>query len=389
MTLKLKSDPDVYIALYVGPDDELADIPGSAGCDICDIWSPMATTARTYNLEWNVVLENCVEGSFINLNRIAKQWIRVEAVGVVLHINYEANDGVFSVEWFRTLRRRGNDPSLDSCNAAHALQGNPWYETSAHDSTTVLATTQDSGQANDNAYNQINEEDVYMPSGHDYCEIKDEDASGETQQVTHTNVYKNILNKNIDNVSGQGSQTEKCEGGDESVTFYAAVSAAVKLPETSNVGAKPAFYNTDIDKIAPVDCRMEKLSTTEPALYKTDTDNLATVNCRMEKLSTTEPALYKTETDNLATVNCRMEKLSTTEPTLYKTDTDNVANVNCRMEKLPTTEPALYKTDTDKLASVNCRISVTNCADSAQTAYELTDHTDISYETSGDVTRCM
>ncbi|XP_066263208.1 uncharacterized protein [Branchiostoma lanceolatum] len=34
---KLKSDPDAYISPYHGPDDELADIPGSAGCDICAV----------------------------------------------------------------------------------------------------------------------------------------------------------------------------------------------------------------------------------------------------------------------------------------------------------------------------------------------------------------
>ncbi|CAH1262175.1 Hypp2518 [Branchiostoma lanceolatum] len=161
---------------------------------------------------------------------------------------------------FCYLKGRSNNPNLQqdrpnlpfSGQARHALQINQMYGTSAHEtSQTELETTQVSGQTDDNAYNQINEEDVYVPSDHSYCEIKDEDASGETEPVIENNDHKNLENNTIDNTSEQGSQTENCEDGDDSVTFY----------------AKPILYQTSTDNPASVNRRMdlENLSVTNLA----------------------------------------------------------------------------------------------------------------------------
>eukprot|EP00058_Branchiostoma_floridae_P006721 XP_002592209.1 hypothetical protein BRAFLDRAFT_84638 [Branchiostoma floridae] len=151
-------------------------------------------------------------------------------------------------------KRRKNVPNLQkdastlpfSGQFAHLLRRNPMYGTSSYEtSPTQLGTTRNSAQTDDKTYEVINEEEVYVPSCHVYCEINDEDTSGESKPVIDTDeLGKDTENENCNNVSGQDSQTENCEVEDDSVTFYAAA-AEVKLSETRNAGATPTIYNTD------------------------------------------------------------------------------------------------------------------------------------------------
>ncbi|KAI8499710.1 regulation of response to stimulus [Branchiostoma belcheri] len=115
----------------------------------------------------------------------------------------------------------------------------------------------DSSQTDDNMYNQINEDEVYYdPSGHEYYEIKDENASGGGREE-----YDGI--NDMDNAPGQTSPNEEHENDDGgSVRFYAAT-AEVELPTNRNVGAETLLYKSGTKKVASVNPRMESLSVSE------------------------------------------------------------------------------------------------------------------------------
>ncbi|CAH1248483.1 Hypp8164 [Branchiostoma lanceolatum] len=155
---------------------------------------------------------------------------------------------------------------------------------------------QESCQSNDDlTYNQINEDEVYDASGHDYNEIKDEDASGGNAQVLETsitddNTYSQINedevydlsyhcyseikdddanassrideNSGINEVTKQVSQSrDKEDDDDDSVTFYAAA-AEVELPAARNVGGNTSLYQSDRKAAAPEDRGLESIPVT-------------------------------------------------------------------------------------------------------------------------------
>ncbi|CAH1248468.1 Hypp8159 [Branchiostoma lanceolatum] len=153
---------------------------------------------------------------------------------------------------------------------------------------------QESCQSNDDVtYNQINEDEVYDASGHDYNEIKDEDASGGNAQVLDTsktddNTYDQINGDEVydpsyhgyseikdddanassridekggvDGITNQVSQSRD-DKDDGSVTFYAAA-AEVELPAVRNVGGNMSLYQSDRKAAASEDSGLEIISVT-------------------------------------------------------------------------------------------------------------------------------
>eukprot|EP00058_Branchiostoma_floridae_P028538 XP_002614029.1 hypothetical protein BRAFLDRAFT_67387 [Branchiostoma floridae] len=199
-------------------------------------------------------------------------------------------------------RRRGNQNQgncrpvqMLSLRAACALQSNPMYSHGGNtQKTPQTESTQDSSKTDDNVYNQINEDEVYDASEHDYYEIKDEDACRDrvlkTSQ-TEDNVYNQINEGEVYDPSAhdyynikeevsleQGVVESSCEDKDDeigqedfndaseevsqngnetdedSVTFYAAT-AEVGLPLTRNVGGNTSLYQSESRTTSHVECR--------------------------------------------------------------------------------------------------------------------------------------
>ncbi|KAI8509899.1 hypothetical protein Bbelb_123270 [Branchiostoma belcheri] len=111
--------------------------------------------------------------------------------------------------------------------------------------------------SNLNNYHQTDEDEVYVPEGHDYCDISDDDASQENDEVfnqwfsNHTDINEchDITEEDSENSeSEQVSQNaDPDEEIDDAVTFYA---AAVDQVETTD---EEADSSTVIDRGAMLD----------------------------------------------------------------------------------------------------------------------------------------
>ncbi|CAH1251956.1 Hypp9191 [Branchiostoma lanceolatum] len=149
------------------------------------------------------------------------------------------------------LNRRANFP-------LSTLQNNPMYQGGSPE-TSRRASMRDSRQTDDNLYDQINEEEVYDPSGHTYCEIKDENATGESRQAS-ASACNSIQDEDFEIAPGQALQKEgNDDENEDSITFYAAA-AEVNLPTSKNITDKTFLYKTGRETVAYVDSRMENVS---------------------------------------------------------------------------------------------------------------------------------
>ncbi|CAH1232945.1 Hypp539 [Branchiostoma lanceolatum] len=137
----------------------------------------------------------------------------------------------------------------------------------AHNSRQTSQTgpggTSTPGKTDDNTYNQIDEDDVYVPTGHDYSQINDEDINGSFEQVTH--------NENHDD-------------NENSSTFYAATSANVELPTAENVAANTTVYQTTAETAVSVHREMERLDKDTKFVDQDDTAYEATEGCEVWRI---------------------------------------------------------------------------------------------------------
>ncbi|KAI8520727.1 regulation of response to stimulus [Branchiostoma belcheri] len=134
------------------------------------------------------------------------------------------------------------------------LQMNPMYRShsqktpqteGARDSCRTDLDENTAHESFSNTYNQIDEEDVYVPERHDYCEISDDDDSEESDDVFEPD--DGVRDETTGTAPGQASPTENShpEDDEESLTFYAAALTEVRLPTTRNVRANTSLYNID------------------------------------------------------------------------------------------------------------------------------------------------
>ncbi|CAH1224832.1 Hypp30 [Branchiostoma lanceolatum] len=100
-----------------------------------------------------------------------------------------------------------------------------------------------------NTYNDMDDDDVYNPHGHDYCEISDDGDSNDDDDVfdAPSNQHDHDVRNDSAprNASAQASPTELSDshGDHEDVlTLYAAAAANVRLPTRRNIGDS-TLYN--------------------------------------------------------------------------------------------------------------------------------------------------
>ncbi|CAH1268238.1 Hypp3846 [Branchiostoma lanceolatum] len=122
----------------------------------------------------------------------------------------------------------------DSCqandNMYDQINEDEVYDPLGHDYSEIkdvradASSAVDNGRTDGNVYNAVNEDEEYIPSGHVYNEIKDEDTNGEHKPVRFDSpgVDKEIIQSEyVNNTPEQATQDENFED-DGSVTFYAA-----------------------------------------------------------------------------------------------------------------------------------------------------------------------
>ncbi|KAI8498038.1 regulation of response to stimulus [Branchiostoma belcheri] len=241
-----------------------------------------------YDSAWDVLFRNCVEEK-------TKQWIRFRVFDTVIHVNYDSSTDRFDIDWYnmsgvmRNMNKWAHycDPLSEEMRSGHLTTAHSfviivqneetekqesfltqcwqaWKESGGlnlglkngsrlrlsgvetSDETTGLTTSKANFSVvgnNDNTYNQIDEDDVYVPTGHDYSQINDDDIHDNSEQTP---------------------RYENCENED-STTFYAATSANIELSRAETVRANTvnsADYNacTDLETVS-VYPAMERLRT--------------------------------------------------------------------------------------------------------------------------------
>ncbi|KAI8514831.1 regulation of response to stimulus [Branchiostoma belcheri] len=91
----------------------------------------------------------------------------------------------------------------------------------------------------DNAYNEINEDDVYIPSGHHYHEIKDEDILS-NPPCAHP--YEEIKDEDTADASKQDSQNRNGENKNKYSSKFYATRAEAHLPTSRDVRTNTLLY---------------------------------------------------------------------------------------------------------------------------------------------------
>ncbi|KAI8495943.1 regulation of response to stimulus [Branchiostoma belcheri] len=180
--------------------------------------------------------------------------------------------GFLALFYYAAKRRRNNNQNLknnrpnlptpfasgDITSVTSALHVNRMYRGSTQ-VTLQSGSTQDSCQPDNDLYDQIKEEEVYLPSGHVYSEIKDEDDRGESKPVSNSLPAheRNKIDEDIDSSFGHVPQKDASDS-------------------TGNVGASIPIYNADIKTEASVNrsltnsAVMKSLCTEQTAYGMTD-----------------------------------------------------------------------------------------------------------------------
>ncbi|KAI8487066.1 regulation of response to stimulus [Branchiostoma belcheri] len=135
--------------------------------------------------------------------------------------------------------------------------------------------TQGSPQTDDNTHHQINEDEVYNPSHHDYSEIKDEDTNGERKPASEPRRNETI-DENIR--SAQASQSENFENEYQDSVPLSVVHEVTGAELTTTTGRKPGentlLYKTDERTVTVTGAELTTTTGRKPSentlLYKTD-----------------------------------------------------------------------------------------------------------------------
>ncbi|KAI8504351.1 regulation of response to stimulus [Branchiostoma belcheri] len=160
-------------------------------------------------------------------------------------------------------------------------------------------------QQNGNTYNEINEDEVYDPSGHYYSEIKDEDIRNAGRSVFKSvcpRKFHEIEEEHLDNVAGQSSVNGTYENDDDdSLASYMYVEQDSQSENFENdslasyagqTSPRPESYE-DMNPFTVID--EVRLSVVDDVgdntvLYKIGTRSVASVKCRLERCSPTKSA---------------------------------------------------------------------------------------------------
>ncbi|XP_019628772.1 PREDICTED: protein PFC0760c-like [Branchiostoma belcheri] len=266
---------------------------------------------------------------------------------------------------FFFINRGRNDQNLghnrqDLPFSTSALQGNPMYPHGTSQSGSIQANQ------TDNTYNEINDDEVYDPSGHYYSEIKDQDTGGGRTAVLHSdqqngNTYNEINEDEVYDPSGH---------------YY----SEIKDEDIRNAGRSVfksvcprKFHEIEEDHFNNVAGQ-----STMNGTYENDDDDSLASYMYVEQDSQSENFENDSLTSYAGQTSPRPESYEDMNPFTV------IDEVRLSVIDDVSDNSVLYKIGTRSVASVKCRLercSPTKSADQGQTTYGMTDCTETSNDT--------
>eukprot|EP00058_Branchiostoma_floridae_P004376 XP_002589864.1 hypothetical protein BRAFLDRAFT_100694 [Branchiostoma floridae] len=232
----------------------------------------------------------------------------------------------------------------------------------------VVGTTLQSGdaqgspQTDDNAYNQINEDEVYDPSGHEYCRRKDDNTNSESKIVSDSR-----------QTEGEYNQINKDEVYDPSSHEYSEIKDTV----TSGVGEQISdSRQTDDHSYSQIN--EDEVYDPSGHEYCEIKDEHAHGDSKPAPDFPCEDEYDETKDEN---IDSESEEVSRNENDENNYDDSltmcaTVAEVGLTTTRKTNPNTSLYRTENDTFAVVDCNLrsmSLTKSVDQNQTAYEKTE----------------